>query len=81
MSLSPAEMEEESSRYPRLFEGFRAMHRLLNFRLVLCVHIWNCVGEHSTQLLKQFVAAEKARGGFDDIFPEPPVFRYLEKCY
>ena len=57
----------------RLFEVFREMHEIRKFRLVLCADVWDRVGKYTMQALKQAVAAEKARRGLDDIFPEPLV--------
>ena len=56
------------------FEGFRMMHKVRGFRLVLCIEIWGGEVERYVRLLKFIVAEERADNGFDDIFPEPPVF-------
>ena len=41
---------------------------------MLCADVWDGVRECSVQALKEAVAAEKAEGGFDSNFLEPPVF-------
>ena len=73
----------------RLFEVFREMREIRKFRLVLCVDVWDRVGEYSVQALKQAVAAEKTQKGFDNTFPEPSViyspqrscrYGFLESC-
>ena len=71
---SPAEIEEEPSLHHLGFEGFRTMRKVRNFRLVLWVDVWDGMGECCLEMLKQVVAAEKAKTGFDDIFPEPLIF-------
>ena len=40
---------------------------------MLCVDVWDGVGEYSVRTLKQAVASEKESGGFDGIFQEPLV--------
>ena len=68
---SPAEIEEETSLHRLGFEWFRTIRKMRNFRLVLWVDVWDGVGGCCLEMLKQVVAAEKAKNGFDDIFPEP----------
>ena len=70
--MSPAEIVEEA-RHSRLFEVFRKMYKVRDFRLVLCVDVWDNVGEYSVRMLKEAVATEKAKGGFDDLSSEPVV--------
>ena len=70
--LSKPETQEASWHHWR-FEGFRKMHKVRDFRLVLCVDVWGGVGEYCTRRLKQVIAAEKAKSGFDDAYPEPLV--------
>ena len=65
--------QKETSWHRRLFGVFREMHKTRNIRLVLCVDVWDRVGEHAVRVLEQAVAAEKARRGFGDVFPEPLV--------
>ena len=69
----PAEKVEEASWHCRQFETFRTIREGRDFRLVLCADVWDRVGEYSVRVLKEAVAAEKARRGFDNIFPEPLV--------
>jgi len=69
----PAEEVEEALWHCRLFKAFRTIREIRDFRLVLCADVWHRVGGYSVRVLKEAVAAEKARRGFDDIFPEPLV--------
>lgn len=70
---SPGEKAEEALWHRRRFEAFRRMHKVRNFRLVLCADVWERVREYSVRVLKAAVAAEEAKVGFDSIFPEPLV--------
>ena len=71
--LSPDQIAEQASWFDRRFEAFRAMREVRDFQLVLCVDAWDGVGEYTTGVLKQAVAAERMKRGFDDTFPEPSV--------
>jgi len=66
-----ADAVEEALRYQRQFEVFHEMYKVRDFHLVLCADVWDRMGEYAVWLLKQAVAAEKAKGGFDELFPEP----------
>ena len=68
------DVQEESLTHHRRFEGFRTIHKARGFRLVLCVDVWDSVGEYCVQKLKWAIAAENANNGFDNIFLEPLVF-------
>ena len=46
------------------------MHRVRDFLLVLCADVWDQVVWYTVRILKEAMAAEKARGGFDDFFSE-----------
>ena len=59
--------------HERQLRLFRAIHEVRDFQLVLCVDVWDGVSEYTTLLLKRAVAAEKAKGGFNGVFPEPLV--------
>ena len=72
--LSQAELEGKALLHHRRFEEFRKMHKVRNLRLVLCVDVWRASGWYPVHELKWAVTTEKANNGFDDIFPEPPVF-------
>ena len=63
-----------TSMYCQHFEGLRMMHKVRGFRLALCVGIWGREVERYARKLKVVVAEERENNGFDDIFPEPPVF-------
>jgi len=66
-----AQRAEKASQHHRRFELFREMHKTRDFQLELWANVWHRVGEYSVEMLKQAVAAEMAKGGFDDTFPEP----------
>ena len=55
------------------FGLLREVRKAREFSLVLYVDIQGCFGDFVVRMLKEVVAAEKARGGFDDFFPEPSV--------
>jgi len=71
--ISEAERGREISRHRRLFEAFRGVHKIRDFRLQLCAAVWDPVGEYSMGILKEAVAEEKAKGGFDGFLSEPLV--------
>ena len=52
---------------------FREIHRVRDFRLVLCADVWYRAVEYSVRVLIEAVAAERAERGFDTFFPEPSV--------
>ena len=70
---SSGEKAVEASWHGRRFEAFRRMHKVRDFRLVLCADVWEGVGEYSVRSLEKAVAAERAGKGFDGTFPEPLV--------
>jgi len=71
--MSRADKKEEALWHHRRFEAFRTLHEVRDFRLVLCADVWGRMGEYSLRVLKEAVAAEKARMEFDGIFLEPLV--------
>ena len=70
--LSPGARMEVWSQQRRL-EFLREARKTREFSLVLRVDIQGPFGDFVVRMLKEVVAAEKARGGFDDFFPEPLV--------
>ena len=64
---------KELSWHRKRFELLREVHKVRDFQLELHSAPWWWCSESLTLVLKQAVAAEKARGGFDDFFPEPLV--------
>ena len=56
------------------FEVFRTMRKVRDFQLVLRADVPDHLGECSVRKLKEIMAAEKAKIGCDDTFPEPLVF-------
>ena len=63
----------EVLRHHSRFKVFSEAHDVRNFRLVLDANVWDPAGEHSLQMLKEAIAKEKAKNGFDEDFPEPLV--------
>ena len=49
------------------------MRKIRDFQLVVCADTWDVVGEYTVGVLKQAVAAEKVKRGFDGTFLEPLV--------
>lgn len=68
-----AKRAEEASWHHSLFEVFREMRKVRDFRLILCAHVEGRLAEYIVWVLKQIVATEKARRGFDTHFTEPSV--------
>ena len=71
--MPQAEREREVSRHRKAFELLREVRKARDFRLVLCVDVWDAVAKYSVRMLKQVVTAEKDNQGFDVLFPEPLV--------
>jgi hypothetical protein len=69
----PVEIAVEASRHHMWFKAFREMHKVREFRLMLCADVWDCAGVYAVCTLQQAVAAEKAQRGFDGVFSEPLV--------
>lgn len=67
---------KETSQHHERFDLLRKVYKLQDFKLELHVDIWVPGREYAVKALKAAVAAEKARGGFDDSFPEPPVISF-----
>jgi len=61
----------EALRHRRRFKVFREVRGVRDFRLVLDASVWGPAGEHSLQMLKEAIAKERAKNGFNDFFPEP----------
>ena len=66
-------MLEEMSWHHKLFELLREVHKVRAFQIEMHPSPWHRSLEDSILVLRKIVAAEKARGGFDDFFPEPLV--------
>jgi len=71
--LSQAERAEAASQHRERFEVLREVHKVQEFRLVLCVRVWHRMGEYLVQMLEEAVAEEKAKRGFDNLLSEPLV--------
>jgi len=70
---SPEGQEHEALCRRMEFEALREMHKVRDFRPVLCVDVWDYVMKDAVWDLKWAVVKEKAKGGFNDVFPEPLV--------
>jgi hypothetical protein len=71
--ITPEESAREESWHRGLFDVFREMHTVRDFRLTLCAEVWDCVGEYAVQVLKRAVAVEKAANRLDYFSSEPMV--------
>jgi len=67
------EVEVEAKEHSIRFMTIRSIRYKRHFQLVLCADVWDGAGEFAVRSLEQAVAAEKERGGFDWVFPEPLV--------
>ena len=72
--MTPDQRATEASWHYALFEVFREMHTVVDFQLVLCADVWDCVGEYAVEALKRAVAVEKAAGRLDYLPSEPILF-------
>jgi len=52
---------------------FQEVQKARDFQLVLCADVWYVVGEYSVGVLKEAVAAGKAKGMFNPFSSEPTV--------
>jgi len=75
--ISQAERMEEASRHHKRFELLREAHKVRDFQLVLCANVWGPIGKYSVRMLRQAVADEKAKKGFDGFSSDPSVTCYL----
>ena len=73
VQLTQDEKASDESFHHERFQIFREMHEVRHFQLVLCIDFWEKCAEPLIRMLEEIAAAEKARGGFDDFFPEPVV--------
>ena len=71
--MSQADIIAEASRHHRRFEVLRKAHKVRDFQLVLCADVWDPVGEYAVRMLKEAVAEERAKGGFNVFLSEPLV--------
>jgi hypothetical protein len=65
----------------RRFEVFQETRKVRDFQLVLRADVLDHLGERSVRKLKEIMAAEKAKMGYDDTFPEPLVFHSPPEPY
>ena len=50
-------MKGDAHRLKRQFEVFEEVHRVQNFRLVLCVDVFDCMVEYSIEMLSRYAKA------------------------
>ena len=72
--MSEVEKAGQAARHHRRFELLREVNKVRDFQLVLSATVSGCAGEHRMRVLEEAVAEEKAKNGFDQFFPEPPVW-------
>ena len=71
--MSQADRAEEVLHHHRQFKVFCEAQKVRDFRFVLCVSVWSYLEEYTMRVLREAVAAEKAKGLFDDFSSEPMV--------
>ena len=64
--LSHDDRTEEAAMHHQRFEFLRELHKVRDFRVRLCACVWGPVVEYAVQGLKEAVAVERARKGFDE---------------
>ena len=74
--VSEADRAEEALRHHSRFEVLRELHRVRDFRLVLCAEVCDPVGDYSVRMLREAVVDEKAKGGFEGFRSEPVVLHH-----
>ena len=57
-------------RHSRLFEVVHGMYTVRNFRLVLCAEVFDGEGAYTLQVLKEIVAAERAKNELGYLPPD-----------
>jgi len=71
--ISKREREAEAFLKCRVFKVFHEVQKVRDFRLVLCADVHDSMVEYCVRVLKEDVAAEKAKGMFDGFSSEPAV--------
>jgi hypothetical protein len=69
--LTKDEKAEEASWYHKRFELLLEVHKVRYFTLELHADVWERNLECAVRMLEEAVAAEKERGGFDNLFRGP----------
>jgi hypothetical protein len=67
----PELIAKNTLHHSERFRVLSEMHRVREFRLVLCAGVPDCIAERALQALKQIVEAERMRGGLDYLLCEP----------
>ena len=71
--MTEDEKTKEATRNRRQFRVLRKAHKVRGFQLELSAIVSGYTGECRLQMLKETIAKEKARKGFDASFSEPLV--------
>ena len=71
--MSQAERAEEALRHHGQFKVFCEAQKVRDFRFVLRADVWSELEKYTVRVLREAVAAEKAKGLFDDFSSEPIV--------
>lgn len=67
------DVKEEKLLHQKQFELLREVRKVRDFQLVLYADVLECNAGWVVPMLMEAVTAENARGGFNDLFPEPLV--------
>ena len=76
--MSQADRAEEALLHHRQFKVFCKAHKVRDFQFVLCANVSSHLEEYTTRVLTEAVAAEKAKGLFDDFSSKPIVIHRPE---
>ena len=71
--MSQADRAEEALRHCRQFKVFCEAQKVRDFQFVLCADVRSHLEEYTMRVLREAVAAEQAKGLFDDFSSEPIV--------
>jgi len=72
-TTTSSERAAEASWHRSLFQVFREMYTMRDFRLVLCAEVWGVVREYTAEVLERAVAVERAAERLDYLPSEPLV--------
>ena len=80
-NVSEADRAEEALKHHRRFEVLREVYKVRDFQPVLFVEVCDPVGDYSVRMLKEAVADEKAKGGFEGFRSEPVVVYHPQRYF
>jgi len=69
--LHPVIQAPTARAHPERFKVFSEMHRVREFRLVLCADVLDCAEEYAMRVLERIVETEMMNGGLDYLRYEP----------